>query len=92
MPARAKPLRAPQISLRFDDLPTESSNNVPHSQPGHGLVSLVDTFTCFSGLNRMFFCLLDCLSLLILLHSRFIHLSLVPMRPKSGQIDQMLSH
>ena len=81
MPARAKLLKAPEISIRFDDPPTESSNNLPHSQQKHGLVSLTDTFTCFLALDRMFPCPLDCSSVLILLHSRFIHPNLVPIQP-----------
>ena len=53
MAARAKPLRAPEISLHFDDPPTESSNILPHSQPKHGFVSLTDTFLCSLALNRI---------------------------------------
>ena len=92
MPAKAKTLRAPEISLHFDYPPIESSNNLPHSQPEHGLVSLTDIFTCSLPLNRMFSCPLDCSSLLILLHSRFIHPHLVPIQHKSGQIEQILPH
>ena len=92
LPTRAKLLSAPEISLHFDDPPTESFNNLPHSQPRHGLVSLVDVFTCFLAINRMFSCPLDCLSLLIRLHSRFIHSNLVPIWLKSDQIEQISSH
>ena len=92
MPARAKTLRAPDISQHFDYPPIESSNNLPHSQPKHGLVSLTDTFTWSPALNRTFSCPLDFSSLLILLHSRFIHPDLVPNQPKSDQIEQILPH
>ena len=92
MPARAKKLRAPEISLHFDYPPIESSNNLPHSQPKHGLVSLTDMFTCSLALNRMFSCPSDCSSLLILRHSRFIHPHLVPIQRKSGQIERTLPH
>ena len=57
MPARAKLLRAPEIRLHFDDPLIESSNNLPHSQPKHGLVALTDTFTCSLALNRMYVCM-----------------------------------
>ena len=74
------------FSLRLDDCPIESSNNLPHYQPKHGLVSLTDTFTCSLALNRMLSCPLDCSSLLILLHSRFINPNLVRNQPKWDQI------
>ena len=90
MPARAKTLGAPEISLHFEDPPIESAKNLAHSQPEHGLVSLTDTFSCFLALNRMFSCPLDCSSLLILLHSRFIHPNLVPIQPKSDQMEHIL--
>ena len=90
--SRAKTLRAPEISLHFDSPPIASSNNLHHSQPKHGLVSLTDMFTCSLALNRMFSCPLDCSSLLILLHSRFIHPHLVPIQHKSGQIEHILPH
>ena len=83
MPGTAKPLRAPEISLHFDAPPIESSSNLPHSQPKHGLVSLTDTLTCSLALNSTFSCPLDCSSLLILLHSRLIHPNLVPIEPES---------
>ena len=86
MPARAKTLRAPEISLHFDYPPVASSDSLPHSQPKHVLVSLTDMFTCSLALNRMFSCPLDCSSLLILLHSRFIDPHLVPIQHKSGQV------
>ena len=92
MPARAKLLRALEISLPFHGPPIESFNNLPHSQPKHGLVSLTDTFTCSLALNHIFCCPLYCLSLLILLQSRFIHPNLVPIQPKSDQIQQILPH
>ena len=92
MPAGAKTLRAPEISLHFGFPPIESSNNLPHSQPKHGLVSLTDMFTCSLALNRMFSCPLNCSSLLILLISRVIHPHLVPIQPKSDQIEQILPH
>ena len=85
MPGRAKTLRAPEISLHFDDPPTESSYNLPHSQEKHGLASLADRFTCFPALNRMFSCPLDCLSLLILLHSTSINLSFSPIQAEWGR-------
>ena len=56
----------------------------------HGLVSILDTFTCFLALNLMFYCTEDCSSLLILSHFRFIHPDSVPIQPKSGQIKQRL--
>ena len=92
MSARAKTLRAPEIPLHFDYLPIESSNSLPHSQPKHGLVSLTNMLMCSLALNRVFSCPLDCWSLLILLHCRFIHPHLVPLQHKSGQIEQMLPH
>ena len=55
----------------------------------HGLVSILDTFTCFLALNLMFYCTEDCSSLLILSHFRFIHPDSVPIQPKSGQIKQI---
>ena len=90
MPARAKTLRAPEILLHFDYPPIESSNNLPQSQPKHGLVSLTDTFTCSLAVNRMVSCPLDCLSLIILLNSKFIHPDLVTVQPISDQIEQIL--
>ena len=90
MAVRAKPLRALEISLHFDDTSVESPNNIPHSQPKHGLVSLADTFRSSLALNRMFSCALDCSSVLILLPSRFIHPNLVPIQPKSDQIEQIV--
>ena len=92
MPARAKLLRASDSSLHFGDSPIQSSNNLPHSQPKHGLLSLTDTFTCSVALNGMFSCPLHCLSLLVLLHSRFIHPNLVHFQPKSDQIEQIVPH
>ena len=92
MLARAKTLRAPEISLHFDFPPIESYSNLPHSQPKHGLVSLTDTFTCSLALNRMFSCPMDCSSLLILLHSSFVHPHFVPIQPKSDQMEQILPH
>ena len=58
----------------------------------HGLVSILDTFTCFVALNLMFYCTEDCSSLLILSHFRFIHPDSVPIQPKSGQIKQISPH
>ena len=58
----------------------------------HGLVSILDTFTCFLALNLMFYCTEDCSSLLILSHFRFIHPDSVPIQPKSGQIKQISPH
>ena len=55
----------------------------------HGLVSILDTFTCFLALDLMFYCTEDCLSVLILSHFRFIHPDSVPIQPKSGQIKQI---
>ena len=92
MPARAKPLRAPEITLHSDGPSIESSNKLPHTQLKHGLVSLTDTFTCSLALYHMFSCPLDCSSLLILLHSRFIHTNLVLNHTKSDQIQQILPH
>ena len=92
MPARAKKLRAPQISIHFDHPSIESSYDLPHSQTKHVLVSIKDRFTCALALNRMFSCQLDCSSPLILLHSRFIHPNSVPYQYKSGQIEQILPH
>ena len=89
MRARAKMLTAPEISLHFEDLPIESSNNLHHCQPKHGLISFTDMFTCSLALDRMFPCPLDCSSLLVLLHSRFIHPNLLPIQPKSNQIEQI---
>ena len=58
----------------------------------HGLVSILDTFTCFLALNLMFYYTEDCSSLLILSHFRFIHPDSVPIQPKSGQIKQISPH
>ena len=58
----------------------------------HGLVSILDTFTCFLALDLMFYCKEDCLSLLILSHFRLIHPDSVPIQPKSGQIKQIPPH
>ena len=55
----------------------------------HGLVSILDMFTCFLALDLMFYCTEDCLSLFILSHFRFIHPDSVPIQPKSGQIKQI---
>ena len=92
MRARAKTLRAPDISLHFGDITSKRSNNLPRSQPKHGLLLLRDTFTCFLALNGMFFGLLDCLLLLPLPHSRFILRNLVPIQPKTDQTEYMYSH
>ena len=92
MPLRANPLRAPESSHHFEDSPIESSNNLPYSQPKHGLGSLTDTFTCSLAVNGLFSCLANCSSLLILLHSRFIHPNFLPIQPKSDQIEQILPH
>ena len=92
MSARAKTLRAPEISLHFHYPPIECSNNLPHFQPKHSLVSFTDTFPCSLALNGMFSCALHCLSLLILLHSSVIQPHLVPIQPKSDQIEQILPH
>ena len=58
----------------------------------HGLVSILDTFTCFLALDLMFYCTEDCSSLLILSHFRFIQPDSVPIQPKSGQIKQISPH
>ena len=89
MPATAKLCRD---VTPFLDSPTQSTNNLPHSQPGHDLVSILDTFTCLLALNLMFYCTEDCSSLLILSHFRFIHPDSVSFQPKSGQIKQISPH
>ena len=58
----------------------------------HGLVSILDTFTCFLAPNLMFYCMEDCSSLLILSHFRLIHPDSMPIYPKSGQIKQISPH
>ena len=58
----------------------------------HGLVLILDTFTCFLALDLMFYCTEDCSSLLILSHFRFIQPDSVPIQPKSGQIKQISPH
>ena len=58
----------------------------------HGLVSILDMFTCFLALDLMFYYTEDCLSLLILPHFRFIHPDSVPIQSKSGQIKQISPH
>ena len=58
----------------------------------HGLVSILDTFTCFLARDLMFYCTEDCSSLLILSHFRFIHPDSVPIQSKSGQIKQISPH
>ena len=58
----------------------------------HGLVSILDTFTCFLARDLMFYCTEDCSSLLILSHFRFIHPDSVPIQPNSGQIKQISPH
>ena len=58
----------------------------------HGLVLILDTFTCFLALDLMFYCTEDCLSLLILSHFRFIQPDSVPIQPKSGQIKRISPH
>ena len=49
-------------------------------------------FTVSLALNRTFPCPLDCLSLLIFIHSTFFHPNLVPIQPKSNQIVQIWPH
>ena len=55
----------------------------------HGLVSILDTFTCFLAPNLMFYSTEDCSSLLILSHFRFIQPDSVPIQSKLGQIKQI---
>ena len=69
-------------SLHFDDPRIESSNNLPHCQSKHVLVSSRDTFTCFLALDRMFSCPLHCSSFRILHHSSFIYPNLLTHQPK----------
>ena len=54
----------------------------------HGLVSILDTFTCFLAPNLMFYSTEDCSSLLILSHFRFIQPYSVPIAQiRSDQAD-----
>ena len=92
MPATAKLCQSAEMSLQFLITPTQSTNNLPHSQPMHGLVSILDTFTCFLTRDLMFYCTEDCSSLLILSHFRFIQPDSVPIQPNSGQIKQISPH
>ena len=89
MPATAKLCQSAEMSLHFLIPPLNPPIICLISQPMHGLVSILDTFTCFLALNLIFYCTEDCSSLLILSHFRFIHPDSVPIQPKSGQIKQI---
>ena len=91
MPATAKLCQSAEMSLQFL-IPHSIHHNLPHSQPMHGLVSILDTFTCFLAHDLMFYCTEDCSSLLILSHFRFIQPESVPIQPNSGQIKQISPH
>ena len=75
MPAKAKSLRALEISLHFCHHVFKSLEKVAHSQLGHGLVSLANTFTCLLTRLYIFSQLMEHSSLLILLHFSSVQLT-----------------